>query len=152
MKKLEMRDMIKDQPFLKDMDSDYLDVLVGCASNMSFNKGHFLLTQNGNADHFYIINHGNVHIEMSAGDKGPVTIQTLSDGDILGWSWLIPPYKWRFDALVVEPTTVIAFDGEFLRKKCEENHSFGYDMLKRMTGVITYRLLFTRKDLMDFYI
>ena len=152
MKTIELRDLIKDQPFLKDMNPEYLDLFVGCASKITFKKGHFLLTQDGNADQFYIIDHGKVHIEMFAGDKGPVTIQSLSDGDILGWSWLIPPYKWRFDALAVDSTTVIAFDGKFLREKCEEDHSFGYDMLKRMTSVITYRLLFTRKDLMDFYL
>ena len=152
MKTKEMRDLVKNQIFLKDIKSEYLDLLVSCASCITFKKGHFLLTQDGFADNFYIIDHGKVHIEMFAGDKGPVTIQSLSDGDILGWSWLIPPYKWRFDALAIDPTTVIAFNGKFLRTKCEENHSFGYDMLKRMTSVITYRLLFTRKDLMEFYL
>lgn len=152
MKATELREIVKNQDFLKDMKSEYLDILMGCVSYITYKKGHFILTQNGKADQFHIIHHGKVHIEVAAGDKGPVTIQVLSDGDVLGWSWLIPPYKWRFDALIVDPTTVLTFDGKFLREKCEEDHSFGFDMLKRMASVITYRLLFTRKELMDFHL
>ena len=151
MNKTEIKEVIKEQPFFKDIQSKYLDILVDCASNLTFKNGHFLLTQGRNAEHFYIIIHGKVHIEMNAGEQGPVTIQILTDGDILGWSWLIAPYKWNFDALAVESTSVIAFDGKKLRTKCESDHSFGYDMLKRITGVMTYRLLYTRKELREYY-
>jgi CRP/FNR family transcriptional regulator, cyclic AMP receptor protein len=150
MEKQDLKGLIEEQPFFEDLEEEFLDILVECASDMVFDKGHFLLTEGKDADRFYIIKHGKVIIEVDADGKGPVNIQTLEAGDILGWSWLIPPYKWSFDALAVEPTSVISFDGKTLRKKCEKNYKFGYELLKRITGIITYRLMNTRKKLMDF--
>ena len=146
-----IEEVIPELAFFKDLDPEHLRLIFGCATKMNFKQGHFLLTQGNNADYFYIISSGRVHIEADAGDKGPVTIESLGSGDILGWSWLIPPYKWRFDALVLEPTSVIAFEGKRLRALCEENKQFGYEMLKRVTHVITHRLLATRMKLMEFY-
>ena len=142
---------ITEQPFFKDLDPDYIKLFASCASEVTFKNGHFLLTQGNDADYFYMITDGKVHIEAEAGDRGQITIENLCAGDILGWSWLIPPYKWRFDALAVEPTSAIAFDGKQLRKLCEENKPFGYEMLKRMIHIITHRLLSTRMKLMEFY-
>ncbi len=147
----EIADIIKDQAFFEDLKPEFVNLLTDCAFHVNFKNGHFLLTQDTDANNFYIIVHGNVAIEINAGDNGPVTIQKLGAGDILGWSWLIPPYKWRFDALAVDPTEVISFDGKCLRTKCDDNYEFGYDMMKRMTAVISYRLLNTRMKLMDFY-
>jgi len=78
-------------------------------------------------------------------------IETLEEGDILGWSWLIPPYLWRFDARIVEPTRAIALDGKCLRMKCDENHDLGYELLKRFAHIVTQRLQATRLQLLDIY-
>ena len=146
-----IKDTIAELAFFKDLKPEHLKLILGCATKMNFKQGHFLLTQGNDADYFYIIKSGKVHIEADAGDKGPVTIESLGTGDILGWSWLIQPYKWRFDALAIEPTSVIAFESKRLRTLCEENKQFGYEMLKRVTHVITHRLLATRMKLMEFY-
>ena len=151
MKTKEIKAIVKEQPFLGDLKPKFLDLLVGCASQTFLDKGHFLLSQGQDANRFYIITQGQITIEIQGKDARPVTIQKLGASDILGWSWLIPPYKWQFDALVLEPTSVIAFDGKCLRKKCEEDCELGYDMLKRITGVMAYRLYHTRMQLMDFY-
>jgi hypothetical protein len=78
-------------------------------------------------------------------------IATLEEGDIMGWSWLVPPYYWRLDARAVQQTHVLALDGKCLRSKCEENHDLGYELLKRFTQVIEQRLHATRMQLLDVY-
>lgn len=138
-------------PFLKDLDPRHLKILVGCASNVRFNTGQFILREGEEANNFYIIRHGKVAIEIFSPDRGPITIQTIGEGDVLGWSWLIPPYHWRFDAKAVELTRAIALDGKCLRTKCEQNHDLGYELLKRFAHIITHRLEATRLQLLDVY-
>jgi CRP/FNR family cyclic AMP-dependent transcriptional regulator len=90
-------------------------------------------------------------LEVFIPGRGSVTIQTLGSGDILGWSWLIPPYAWRFDARAVEMTRAIALDGKCLRDKCEADHDLGYELLKRIAAILGQRLDATRFRLLDVY-
>ena len=78
-------------------------------------------------------------------------IQTIDEGDVLGWSWLFPPYVWHFDVKAVELTRAIAMDGECLRNKCEEDHELGYEIMKRFSHVMVNRLSATRLQLLDIY-
>ena len=75
--------------------------------------------------------------------------ETIGDDDVLGWSWLFPPYYWHFDARATKPTRAIFFYGTWLRESCERDHDFGYEMLKRMSAVIINRLQATRKKLAE---
>jgi CRP-like cAMP-binding protein len=138
-------------PFLKGLDPTYLKLLVGCASNVRFNAGQFLFHEGEDANQFYMIREGKVAIQTQGAGRGPITVQTLGEGDILGWSWLIPPYRWRFDAFAVELTRAIALDGKCLREKSEEDHSLGYQLLKRFSSIIAERLEATRLQLLDVY-
>jgi hypothetical protein len=90
-------------------------------------------------------------VETFAPGRGPIIIQTLGEGEVLGWSWLIAPYRWRFDGRAVELTRAIALDGECLRGKCEEDHNFGYKLMKRFAHVMEQRLQATRLQLLDVY-
>ncbi len=90
-------------------------------------------------------------IETYVPQRGSVMIDTYGEGDVLGWSWLVPPYNWHFDARALELTRVIALDGKCLRKKCEEDRYFGYELLKRFTKIIEQRLESIRIQLIDVY-
>jgi CRP-like cAMP-binding protein len=92
-----------------------------------------------------------VALEIVAPQRGPIIVETLGEGDILGWSWLIPPYNWHFDARAVELTRAIALDGKCLRTKCEADHDLGYELLKRFTNIMEQRLEATRLQLLDIY-
>lgn len=138
-------------PFLRNLDKQYLEVLTGCASNVSFRAGELIFREGDEANRFYLIREGKVALEVHAAGVGVITIQTLDNGDVLGWSWLVPPYRWHFDARVIEPTRAIALDGECLRRKCEEDHDLGYELLKRFAEIITQRLQATRLQLLDIY-
>jgi hypothetical protein len=90
-------------------------------------------------------------VELLIPNRGYTTLQTVGEGDVLGWSWLLPPYRWRFGARTLQPTRALTFDGKCLRNKCEEDHDLGYELLKRFTFVVTERLEATRLQLLDLY-
>ena len=118
---------------------------------MHFDAEQYILHEGEEATNFYIIHQGKVALEIFTSDRGPITIQTIGEGDVLGWSWLIPPYHWHYDARAIEPTSAIALDAKCLRAKCEEDHDLGYELLKRFAHVITQRLEATRLQLLDVY-
>jgi CRP-like cAMP-binding protein len=137
--------------FFEGLEPAYLKLLVGCASNERFPSGAYIFRQGEEASHFYLIRQGRVALEIHAPQRPPIVIETLDGDDILGWSWLIPPYLWRFDARIVEATRAIALDGKCLRAKCEEDHDLGYELLKRFAHIVTQRLQATRMQLLDVY-
>ncbi len=146
-----LESLLAEHPFFKGLDPRYLELLAGCASNVRFNAGEFIFREGGEANQFYLIRHGKVALEVFVPERGPVTIQTIDAGDVLGWSWLFPPYRWHFDARAVELTRAIAFDGQCLRTKCDEDHDLGYELMKRFARIITERLQATRLQLLDVY-
>ena len=143
--------ILSEHPFLKGLDPRIIQLIVGCASNLRFNAGEYLFREGQEAGQFYIIRYGKVAIELAAAQRGVINIQTVGEGEILGWSWLIPPYLWRFDGRAVELTRVIALDGKCLRAKCEEDRQLGYEFLKRFSHIIAQRLEATRLQLLDLY-
>ena len=146
-----LKSILKDHPFLKGLQDQYLDLIAGCAMNERFEPGRFLFHEGEQANKFYIVRHGKATVEMFIPGKGPLTIQTLGEGDVLGWSWLIPPYTWHFDARALELTRLISLDAECLRKKCEKDHDLGYEFLVRFAHIMEQRLAATRLQLVDMY-
>ena len=143
--------IIAEHPFFAGLDPQYTSVLVGCASNVRFDAGVYILNEGEEANEFYLIRHGRVALEIFAPQRKPTIIETLGEGEMLGWSWLLPPYQWRFHARAAEQTRAIALDGRCLRTKCEQNHDLGYELLKRFAKIIERRLEATRLQLMDVY-
>jgi CRP-like cAMP-binding protein len=143
--------VLAEHPFLQGIEEKHLQLLVGCASNARFDPGQFLFREGEEANQFFIIRHGRVAIEIYTAERGPITVQTLGEGEVLGWSWLIPPYQWHFDARAVELTRALALDGKCLRTKCEDDHHLGYELLKRFTHIIEQRMQATILQLLDVY-
>ena len=138
-----LRGILVGHPFLSGLEDRHLDLLVGCASNVRFDAGQFILREGEEANQFYLIRHGKVALEVSAPGHGPIIILTLGEGEVLGWSWLVPPYRWKFDARAVELTRAIVLDGKCLRTKSEQDHDLGYELLKRFAHIIEKRLAAT---------
>lgn len=143
--------LLSEHPFLKGLDQKHLQLITGCASNVRFDAGQIIFREGEEADQFYIIRQGKVALQIYTPGRGSIIIDTLTDGDILGWSWLIPPYQWRFDAVATELTRAIALDGKCLRNKCEADHNLGYELLKRFSSIVDSRLESTRIRLVDMY-
>jgi CRP-like cAMP-binding protein len=138
------------QPFLKGFSQSQLEVLANNAMLVEFPAGKMIFSEGLAANRFYILLEGEVALEITAKKKGaqPDLIQTMKAGDVLGWSWLFPPYQWNFDARAVKPTKAIIFFATTLRELCESDHALGYEWMKRVTKVVIKRLQATRLQLL----
>jgi CRP-like cAMP-binding protein len=146
-----LEQILAHHPFFQGLDERYIQLVAGCGSNVKFEAGEFLFKEGEEANAFYLIRRGKIAVEAFAAERGSLIIDTLTDGDILGWSWLIPPYHWHFDAKAVDLTRAIALDARCLRTKCEQDHDLGYELLKRFSQIIEDRLQATRVQLLDLY-
>lgn len=141
--------MLKAHPFLKDLPPPFMDLLTGCARNERFEPGQYIAKTGEPADRFYIIRSGRVAIEVQPPGRGAIIIETLADGDVLGWSWLFEPHTWILDARSLEPVRAIALDGDCLRRKMEADHDFGFAMLSRFSRLMLGRIKSMRKQLIE---
>lgn len=143
--------LIGDAPIFEGMDRERVDLIAGCASNQVFKGGEYLLREGEPAEHFFIVRDGAVALEVFAPRSGAMTIETIHAGEVLGWSWLVAPYRTDLDARAMGTTRTIAFDGACLRGKCEQDHDLGYDLMQRFSAIIAERLQATRFRLLDVY-
>jgi CRP/FNR family transcriptional regulator, cyclic AMP receptor protein len=146
-----MEELLSGHPFFAGLDADALRLMAGCASNAHFAAGEFIFCEGEAAHRFYLIRAGRVSLEIHSPTRGPVIIDTMDEGEVLGWSWLIPPYRFFGDARAVTPVSAIALDGACLRGKCEADAQLGYQLLKRVTAVMYQRLESARVRLLDLY-
>jgi CRP-like cAMP-binding protein len=144
-------DLLPRLPFFTGLKSEYLALIAGCGRNVHFAPGAYLLREGEAADQFFAIRGGRVSVETYLPSRGPVTLQTTGEGEILGWSWLFPPYVSQFDARARDDVRATAFDGACLRKKCDADPALGYDLMKRLAGLVSNRLEATRRQLLDVY-
>lgn len=147
----DLETILDKQPFLAGLDVRQRRLMVGCARNRRFDTGAFLLREGAPADEFFLIREGRAALEIAPPDKPPIVIATLGPGDVVGASWLIPPYRWRLDARAVEPVHAIGLDAACLRGKCERDHDLGYELMKRFLPIFVERLHATRLQLLDVY-
>ena len=133
------------------LDPSFLALAVGCASNVRVEANSYILREGEDANQFFLIREGRVALEIHAPPRKPLVIETLGPGDIIGWSWLVPPHVWKFNARAATMTRLIALDAKCLRTKCEGNHELGYEILKRFSHIIERRLEATRLQLQDVY-
>jgi CRP-like cAMP-binding protein len=143
--------IIAEHPFFEGLDSEFTRLMVSCASNVRFKAGTYILKEGDPANTFYLIREGKVAVEVFAPQRQPIIVATLSVGELLGWSWLLPPFQWKFHARAIDGVRAIALDGKCLRTKCEENHDLGYAVLKRFAQIMEQRLEATRLQLLDVY-
>jgi CRP-like cAMP-binding protein len=135
-------------PFLLGMGESHIRLLVDCAMRSHFHANAVIFREGEAANRFYLIEHGKVALESSTLGE-PVRIEEIQDGDLLGWSWLFPPYAWHFTARAIGETDAIFFYGTILREYCEKDHSLGFELFKRMSVVMLRRLQAARQKLMS---
>lgn len=141
---------LPEHAFFAGLDEQAIALMAGCAVNVHFRPGELLFREGEAADTFYVIRQGRVAIEMRLPTEG-VVLDSARDSDVVGWSWLIPPYRWTFDARATQDTSAIAFDGACLRGKCDADPALGYALLQRVVQVMAQRLHSARVRLLDLY-
>lgn len=147
----ELDQILGEHPFFAGLEPRYLALVAGCARNVHFEAGEYLLREGEGADQFFVIRQGLVAVEVHVPGRPPVTIQTIKEGEIVGASWLVPPYRWAYDAKALDFVRATALDAKCLRGKCEEDHDLGYDLMKRFLPIVLGRLHSTRLQLLDVY-
>jgi CRP-like cAMP-binding protein len=144
-------EVVAESPVFDRMAKEHLELIAGCAQNTGFEAGEYLFREGGEADTFYLVRHGRVLLETFVPGRGALTVETVDDGDVVGWSWLFPPYRWHFDARALDMVRAVAFDGACLRGKIESDRTLGYELLSRFSPVMLERLQATRLQLLDVY-
>lgn len=145
-----LKPIISQHPFFEGLAEDFIDLVVGCAANERYAVGDYLVHDGDAEDSFFLVRAGRVAIELSVHHQ-PTVVATLSPGEILGWSWLVPPLKWHFDARAVELTRVLRFDGRCLREKCEQNPALGFEIVKRCAADMEQHLYQAWHQMVDVY-
>jgi CRP-like cAMP-binding protein len=146
-----IEELLEEHQLFAGMDQSTLELLSGCAANVVFDPGERLFVEGGEADRFWIVRHGRVALEVTVPGAGQMTIETLGPGSVVGWSWLVAPYTWRFDAVAQETIRATVFDVGCLRSKMDADARVGYQVLSRFVPVIVDRLQATRFRLLDLY-
>ena len=146
-----VEELLARHPFFAGLGDDAMRLIAGCASNVHFAAGEFIFGEGEEASHFYLLRHGRVALEIHSPARGPLVIDSMDQGEVLGWSWLVPPYRYFCDARAVTPVSATVLDGACLRGKCEANPELGYQLLKRVAVVMYQRLQSTRIRMLDLY-
>ncbi len=148
---VEMADLLGAHPFFAGLSGEALSLAAGCARNVALPVGTLLMSEGRVADTFYVVRRGRVSIDVHAPGRGAEVIETVGPGSVVGWSWLVPPYRWTFDARAIDDVGAIAIDGACLRAKALADPDFGFALLSRVSAVLLERLQATRLRLLDLY-
>lgn len=140
--------VLKGFPFFKNFEETHLQKVLENAVVIQYEPSQTIIRTGEMANSFFIILNGLVNVGIISHNKF-ISIQTLKTGNLLGWSWIIPPFRWRFDAIALERTRILMLDGTYIRNLCEQNHDLGYELMKRLATVLAGRLESTRSELIE---
>jgi CRP/FNR family transcriptional regulator, cyclic AMP receptor protein len=144
-------DYLGSHPFFAGLNDASIAELAGCALNQHVRAGDYLFREGDAAEHFYVIMRGQIALELFSPNAGALILDTAGDGEVLDWPWLIPPYRWMYDARATQPTSVVCLESACLRGKCDADPQLGYEFVQRVAQVMYDRLLAARVRLLDLY-
>ena len=146
-----LQDLLSEPPFFAGLGDSTVSMLVGCARNVHYRPGEYLFHEGEAADRFFVVRRGRVALDVHVPGQTEMVVDTVEQGDVVGWSWLVPPYRWFFDARAVQEVSAVAVDASCLRAKCEEDPALGYALMQRVSQVMYQRLQSARVRLLDLY-
>jgi CRP/FNR family cyclic AMP-dependent transcriptional regulator len=143
--------ILGEQPLFAGLGQEFIDLAAGCARNTRFGADEYLFREEDPADWIYLVRQGRVALEVASPGQGAMQFETIGEGEVVGLTWLLPPYRWGYDARALELTRALALDARCLRDKCEADPRLGYAILKRFLPVLVQRLQATRFQMLDVY-
>lgn len=144
-------DALASHAFVQGLSSQQRIRLASGVRPFTASPGEYLAREGAPAHAFYMLQSGQVAIGTHLAERGSVPIQTLGAGEVVGWSWLLPPYRWQFDARATDAVHGLAIDAAWLRELCEQDHELGYQLLKQLLAVVSSRLAASRVQRLDIY-
>lgn len=149
MSKQSIEEYLSTHKFFSGLDEKYIEFLADNARELTIKKGDVVFRQGKRADTFYLLREGQITVQVPALVGPGLEIQHLVNNQLLGWSWLIPPYRWNFMARAEQDSDLIEFDGKAILARCEEDAEFGYELFKRFASLMSMRLDAARQKMMD---
>jgi CRP-like cAMP-binding protein len=144
-----IEDYLSTHSFFSGLDDSFMKFLSNSAQELQVKEGHVLFQQGKPADKFYLLRSGQISVQVPALVGPTLELQVLGEGQMLGWSWLIPPYRWNFQARALQDSDLLEFDGSAILAHCEEDPKFGYELFKRFAALMSNRLDAARQKIMD---
>jgi len=138
-------------PFFAGLAETELAEVAACAVRREFPAGGSLAHEGDEARTFFALLHGKVAVQIHVLGRGLVTLQTLPAGEVLGWSWMLPPSRWAFEAQALQKTVALEFDAAAILRLCEAEPRLGFRLMTRMARVMSERLQAARLQLLDMY-
>ena len=148
MSEQKIKEWLSGNDFFAGLGPESIDFLANHSRLRPVSAGEALFHYGEKADRFYLITRGSVSVEVVAIEGPALVLQSLGAGALIGWSWLIAPYKWSFQARATSPGEVLEFDGTAVLSRCEQDPRFGYELLKRFSALMSERLQFARQRMM----
>lgn len=149
--KLGNANFIAHHAFIRALNKNHQMILTAAAEPFEAKPGELLAKEGGRADKFLLIQSGQAKLGVETPEADFVPLQTIGRGDVVGWSWLLPPYRWQFDCRAANAVRGLSLDARWLREKCQEDHELGYSLLRELLAVIAGRLTATRRQLLKIY-
>jgi CRP/FNR family transcriptional regulator, cyclic AMP receptor protein len=147
----EIESSLAEHPFFQGLNKSHLALISKFATLTRFESGQYLFREGESSDNFHLIQSGKVALELFVPAGGSITIQTIGPGELIGWSWLVSPFKKHFDAKAIDTVSAFKFDAKGVRELCEKDPKLGYEILKRLVKVLGQRLHATRQQLLQVY-
>lgn len=143
--------LIREAEFFSGLDAEGLRALAACAREAVFEGGAYLFREGDPADRFFLLRHGRVALELHAADRGTLAVDTVGEGDVVGVSWLSPPFRWTFDGRAAGLVRAVEVEADCLRERLEADPRLGYELMKRFALVMQRRMQSARIRLLDLY-
>jgi CRP-like cAMP-binding protein len=144
-------ELIAEAPVFAGLKPEYIQLISSWGRLVEVDSDEYVLREGERAQTFYIIRRGAIALEVRGAGRAVLVVDTKHDGDIVGWSWLFAPYRWQFDGRTTEACSLVAIEGARLRDQCEDDHEFGYQLMRRFASVVQQMLQNTRMQLLDVY-
>jgi CRP/FNR family cyclic AMP-dependent transcriptional regulator len=139
-------------PWFQAMTTDHFNKIASIARIRKFEPGQVIFREGDKEDYLYVVLEGRVAIDISLPGRGRIRVLTADAMDVVGWSSVTPVVRQRTaGARAVLPSRLVAFDASLLRALCEEDHDFGYYVMRRLANVVASRLMITRLQLLDMF-
>ena len=143
--------VLAEHPFFQGMTPQHLAAVAACGRSVQFKADDFLCREVEEALEFYVILSGSVSVEIFSSRRGPLTMSTVDEGEVLGWLWLDKPFHWHLDARARQVTRAVALNVKDLMVKCEADHDLGYELMKRYAHHLAVQFRVTKLQLVDMY-
>lgn len=149
MSDISIDERLRESAFFRDLPSEARSLLAARAQTRRLSENEVVFHFGEPARRFYLVIDGHISVEVAAIEGPTLQLQDLGPGMVLGWSWLIPPHRWSFQARASTPAELIEFDGEIVRAECEANPKLGYALLKRFSALMSERLHQARQRMIE---